>query len=414
MIIKNTIVTILLIFLALLFPTNKYVNSNFLKKINKDLSLHNDTILASQFGIKADFDGRNGTDNTDALQKLINYASQNKQVIKFPEGVILVNSFAKNKAGEAHGNILELKSNLNIDGKGSEIIIGDFFNDKNFIFLSGFNHENPDRFTPLNNITINNVQINFNGQVSKMNNKYLLRKGIEFGHTTNVVVNNSTFYNGDLSCAIATGYGNIDNSKYIVISNNNFINLIQESPNNLDHSTIYINSQFSLIINNIFENYSKRGKLVACAVEFHNSNNEIINNVVSGYTRFMYLATTESENHHIKNLKIYDNKVSITNAAIYLWLEKNTSMKNILIENNETTCHHVDGESMAYNGTQGLLSDAREDKNTEIKSLIVRNNKIKINNTAFRNRAIKYATKYKFVDNNNICQGCTDGIFYKE
>ena len=133
----------------------------------------------------------------------------------------------------------------------------------------------------------------------------------------------------------------------------------------------------------------------------------------NGYTRMMFLASTLSENHLIKNLKIFNNNAKITNAVIYLWLERGTNFINILIENNNFYSTHVPNKSMLYNGTQGIIADAKDEKNTNINNMIVRNNNIKITNTIFKGRAVKYATKYKFTDTNNRCDGCTDGAFYR-
>ena len=45
--------------------------------------------------------------------------------------------------------------------------------------------------------------------------------------------------------------------------------------------------------------------------------------------------------------------------------------------------------------------------------MVVKNNNSYITNTIFKGRAVKYATKYKFVEVNNPCTGCKDGVFYK-
>ncbi|WP_291059906.1 MULTISPECIES: hypothetical protein [unclassified Empedobacter] len=128
---------------------------------------------------------------------------------------------------------------------------------------------------------------------------------------------------------------------------------------------------------------------------------------------YLHLAAINTENLKINNLKIQENNAQITNAAIYFWLEKNTSMNNIFIEKNTVTSNHIYGESMLYNGTQGLLADAKDEKNTYINSLVIRNNTITIKSTEIKGRAVKYATKYKFKDENNNCVGCKDGVFFK-
>ena len=371
-----------------------------------------DTIYASTFGVKADYDGQIGSDNRYALQQAIDYCSIQKKILKLPSGKILVNSYATGSAAKAHGNILTLKSNLHIIGNKSEIIIGSFFHDKNFIVFSGLNTANPNDITSLTNILITRLAINFNASKSFMKTKYLLRKGIEIGRTINGEISFCTFYNGDISCGIATGYGNEKISNNIKIHNNVFQNL-SSSTKNLDHTSIYLNSTNSTIFKNKFTNTLLQGKLISCAAELHNSNTAFVDNTVSGYTRMMFLAVTLSEHLKISNLVISNNVANITNAAIYLWLDKGASMDGISVENNSIVSTHVSGYSELYNGTQGMLADARDEKGTMISNMVLRNNKTTIKRTLFKGRAVNYSTKYKFKSINNSCIGCADGLFYK-
>ncbi|WP_343610248.1 hypothetical protein [Chryseobacterium oranimense] len=387
---------------------------NFQKDYAKfdSVKLDSDTINGSFFGIKADFNGKNGTDNRKALQIALDYCSKNKKILTLPKGKILLNSFGLSDAAKAHGNIIELRSGTIIIGTDSEFIIGDFFDDKSFIVFSGFNTVDPTKFTELENIGFNHITIDFNASTSYMKTGYRLRRGIEFGHTKNGYVTASIFKNGDLNCAVASGHGSKSISSNIKIYNNKFLDLVK-SEKNEDHTSVYINSQFSEVYNNEFINSSTQGKLVACAAELHNSNTQFYNNTISGYTRMMFIAAMEKENHSIININVYNNVASITNAAIYLWLDKNTTIKNLLIEDNKITNTHVKGYSMLYNGTQGLLADANNNSNTKIQNMIVRNNSMNIKSTIIKGRAVKYATHYKFQDINNQCSNCNDGNFYK-
>lgn len=369
-------------------------------------------IYASDFGVKGDYNGKNGTDNTLSLQNAIDYASTNNKILVLPKGKILLNSYGKQQEDSVHGNILQLKSNITIKGLNSEIIIGNHFHDKSFIVFSGFNSPSVVNFSTLRNIRLQDFSIDFSSNSSYMKTKYSLRKGIEFGQTINGSIENLTFKNGDIVCAIATGYGKKNISKYITIKNSTFINLVK-SEQNIDHSTLYINSQNGTFTNNRFMNSNIQPKLMACAVEFHNSNNKFNNNKISGYTRMMYIAATRDENPKIDNLVISQNNAKITNAAIYLWLEENTKFNNIKILSNDITCTHVANYSMLYNGTQGLLADARADKNTSVTNMHLKDNNIKIEKTIFDGRAVKYNTKYNFKDENNSCIGCKDGNHYK-
>lgn len=112
-----------------------------------------DTISATEFGVKADFNGKTGTDNRKYLQIAIDYCSTNKKVLLLPKGKMLVNSYTANKGAFTHGSIIELKSNLKIVGNSGEIIIGNYFDDKPFIVFSGFNTENPENFKTICNLT---------------------------------------------------------------------------------------------------------------------------------------------------------------------------------------------------------------------------------------------------------------------
>lgn len=394
-------------FLISIFYTKTYL-SKIVSTSLASKTILNDTINAEKFGVVADYNKQYGTDNTKSLQQAIDYASSHNCILKLPEGKILLNSHGNNKADIAHGNILQLRSNLTIIGNKTEIYIGDFFDDKGFIVLSGFNSPWVENFSKLQNITLKGFTIDFQSNSSYMKTKYSLRKGIEFGHSTNVLVDGLIFRNGDITCAIATGYGNKRISQNVKITNCTFTNLVS-SQKNLDHSTLYINSANSTISNNRFFMNNPQARLMACAVEFHNSKNNFLHNTVYGYTRMMYLAAINSENQQISDIRVENNNANITNAAIYLWLDDNTTMNNILIKSNEIVCSHMAGYSMLYNGTQGVLSDARESSNTKISNMQITDNKIQINKTIFKGRAVKYNTRYKFKDYNNVCRGCIDG-----
>ena len=85
-------------------------NKNFTEK---------DTIDAVQFGVKADYNGKTGTDNRRALQLAIDFCGIHKKVLRLPKGKMLVNSYTINKGAFAHGSIIELKSDTNIVGINS-------------------------------------------------------------------------------------------------------------------------------------------------------------------------------------------------------------------------------------------------------------------------------------------------------
>lgn len=396
-----------------------------LKEYNQSLQLLtknskiaiSDTIEASSFGVKADYSDNKGTDNRKALQLAIDFCSANQKVLRLPKGKILVNSFGLTPSSKAHANILELKSNTKIIGNGTEIVVGRTFHDKSFVLLSGLNAVKTEDFVNLSNIEIKNITFNFNNKEVFMATKYQLMRGIEMGQCINGEVANCTFLNGDLTSAIITGQGNRSVSKNIKIHHNKFIDLIK-SVKNEDHTSVYLNSTDSSIFENTFTNRSVQGKIVACAGELHNSNTSFYNNNISGYLRMNFVAAAKTENHHISQLSIYNNRASITSAAVYLWTDDNTSISNLTIKNNIITSTHVDGYSMAFNGSQGILADATVGKNTLVENIVVENNKSVIAKTIISGRAVNFLIdknrKFKnFKEQNNTCTGCKDGKYYE-
>lgn len=413
----KTITTGLLLCVGSILGLNIVVDDYFdehLNGIEQNESLYlaaEDTVRAEQFGVRADYNGHSGTDNQNALQQAINYCSNRNKILKLPSGRIMLNSYAKSLAAKAHGNILELRTNTKIIGDHSEIVIGSFFHDKNFIVFSGLNSPQTQDFTILKNIHIKNLTINFNAGKSIMKTKYLLRKGIELGHTIIGEISYCKFINGDISCGIATGFGNKNISTRINIHHNLFKDLTT-SPQNKDHTSVYLNSTYSSISHNQFINNPLQGKLVSCAAELHSSHTKFTNNTTKGYTRMMFLVAANSENKKVENLTVTHNWAEITNAAIYLWLEDRTSINNILISANTIKNNHIPGYSMLYNGTQGIIADARVAENAVVKNMEISNNKTTIQRTEIRGRAVNYATKFNFKSKNNLCNGCKDGLFY--
>ena len=125
-----------------------------------DKKYDSDTINAMQFGVKADYNGKTGTDNTKPLQIAIDYCSTNNKILLLPKGRILVNSYGLTASARAHANILEIKSNTRIVGNQSELILGKSFHDKAFVLLSGLNAVDTKDFKNLRNIEIKNIIFN--------------------------------------------------------------------------------------------------------------------------------------------------------------------------------------------------------------------------------------------------------------
>ena len=131
-----------------------------------------------------------------------------------------------------------------------------------------------------------------------------------------------------------------------------------------------------------------------------------------------YVAAILSENPNITDIKIYNNRATLTSAAVYLWTEDNTRISNLSITNNKIFSSHVDGYSMYYNGTQGILADARVGENSIIKGLLVEKNETEILKTNISGRAVNFMFEKDrvfedFKERNNVCRGCNDGKYYK-
>lgn len=399
---------------------NQYTN---VSKNDKDFEVlepflyQQDTINAEQFGVKPDYNGKTGTDNRRALQDAIDYCSKNNKILRLPQGKILLNSHATTPAAKAHANILELKSNTKIIGNKSEIILGKTFHDKPFVLLSGLNAVATQDFVNISNVEIKNIIFNFNNKEVFMVSKYQLMRGIELGQCMNAEISNCTFMNGDLTSAIVTGQGNRNVSSDVKIFDNKFIELIKSAKNE-DHTSVYLNSKNSSIYKNTFLNTSRQGKIVACAGELHNSNTSFYNNDIKGYLRMNFIVAGIIENQITSNIRIYNNTAYLTSAGVYLWTDDNAIISNIKITGNKIYSSHVDGASMAFNGTQGILADATVGKNTLIENILVENNQSTILKTNYSGRAVNFAfdknRKFKnFNETNNDCKGCKDGKYYE-
>ncbi|MEJ5103441.1 hypothetical protein [Chryseobacterium sp. MYb328] len=330
-------------------------------------------VYVTSFGVKSDM----LVDQRASIQKAFNICSVLRLKLVFPNGIFLVNSYTdNNKFKEDYSNVLELKSNLDIEFEEYSVIkLGDYFDDKNFVLFSGFNHESVDNLKPIFNITLKGKgTIDFSGDVSQIRGKdrdrMIRRLGFEGGNCTNVLIDGLHWVNGDLSNCIGTGWA--QNGNKFAIQNCIFEDLTKShEESNYDHSTIYGNSNFLIVHNNTFIG-NEQMRLVGCACEIHGSNASFSNNKIYNYLRMNFIVGNETEKGPISNITISDNIAEVTAGAVYVWGTENCITSDVFITSNNVKHRHVEGKTLLYNGWQSLL--IIENKLGKCERITVKNN----------------------------------------
>ncbi len=295
-------------------------------------------VYATTFGVKSSYT----LDQRANIQKAIDICSSLGLKLVFPSGHYLINSYSDNPQIAGRGNILELKSYLDIEFEEYSVLkVGDFFDDKPFLLFSGFNAEKVLDFKPLYNISLKGCGIiDFSGNTSQMRTGYMRRIGFEGGRCTNVDIDGLYWTNGDLTNCIGVGWEGYGGN--VRISNCTFENLATSHLEiNDDHSTIYGNVNFLSVDNNLFlGNYFL--SLIGCACEIHGSNSSFTNNKVYRYTRMNFISSGTSEKGDINNILLSDNIAEITNSAIDIWPNMGTTISNLSINSNVIKHTHVE------------------------------------------------------------------------
>ena len=326
-------------------------------------------VYVTSFGAKSSYT----VDQRPAIQKAFDISSKLGLKLVFPSGHFLINSYSDDAVLVLeHANVLELRSYLDVEFEEYSVIkLGDFFDDKAFVLFSGFNAPNPINFSPLYNITFKGRGvIDFNGEVSQLRTSYQRRIGFEGGNCTNVDIDGLYWTNGDLTNCIVTSW--ISFGSKFSIHNCIFENLVMSNKMiNDDHSTIYGNTNFLSVHNNVFIG-NEQMRLVGCACEIHASNASFSNNKIYNYLRMNFVVGNTGEKGSISNITISDNIAELTAGAVYLWGTKNCITSNVLIASNNIRHKHVVGETPFYNGWQSLL--IIENKFGRCERVTVRNN----------------------------------------
>lgn len=325
------------------------------------------------------------TDDRQAVENAINSLSSTGGTVYFPKGTYLLNSYSSDTARvSAHAQILPILSNVSLVGQsGAEIVVGDFFDDKNFSVFNGLAAVKTNS-VELKNIGFYNLNVSFSGATSIMRTAYRLRVIMRLGWVVNGVVDGCYFYDGDLSNGIASGCEfDIDDVRGndLKITNNTFKNLVQQNPENFDFTCIYNGAARTVIANNIFEETTDQGAIVGCAVEMHNSFISTDNNIISGYTRGVWFVASSAEVLNPIGQSATNNQAYVTNAFAYLWCDTGCSLSNINCSNNAVFCAHVPGYSQLYNGNQGLVASSNSLGLGDIDSAIFSGNMVNIQYT---------------------------------
>lgn len=366
--------------------SNTKINAGLQKIFNTDIIISGTWSIVESypewFGAKGD----GNTDDRIPVQKVIDSFDN----ILLSSKTYLLNSYTTDETS-IHSIILKLRSNITIKGSYgvSTLKIGRFFDDKNFLVLSGFNAVNPTDFTNIYNISISNIVFDFNSSYVNMKTKYSRCIGIEFGQVFNSIVENCIFTNGDLVQAISVGWNGIADN--CIINNCSFINLIVERPynpdgyetNNKDHSTIYTDCTNVLISNNLFSNSSKHARRIACAGEFHRSKVRFIGNDVVGYARGHLIAPTTATENTLQDILINGNRYNVVNCIVHLWNTANYTISGVYLTNNEGELNHIKGDGTLWsNGAQKVLTTTADDNKTgAINGLYIEGNIFKIGYT---------------------------------
>ena len=362
-----------------------------------DVTENKVTVYVSAFGAKSDayiskptpiagvmgwasIRNPSATDSRASIENAINYASSIGGATIVFDGDFYVNSYSADTAlASAHGQILPVKSNITYKGvNNAHIVVGSFFDDKTFVLFSGFNTPAPADFTKIFNVAFKGLSFDFHGESSHMRTSYKRRLGIDFGWAFNTEVSWCNFENGDLTNAIGIGNGPRE-GETCTINNCNFFNLVQENPVNTDFTANYIGARNSMVTNCRYSNASVQGARISCAVEFHAPLCKFSDSTIyGGYTRGFWVTGHIGENTHVHNCGADNITSYTTNAFCYLWAEAGCVIDTVTVRNCNIKCHHIVGDTLLYNGRQGLVTSSGNGTTGRIKSFHATDNVVEI------------------------------------
>lgn len=166
------------------------------------------------------------------------------------------------------------------------------------------------------------------------------------------------FIGGDFANAVQTSLTSED----VEIFDNKFINLMSDKSLLHDHSTIYCIGKDIRVYDNDFIFDNVKGRLNACAVELHGSEQWFYNNRVFGYPNLVFsaiLRTDQSlaENEIVYDQKVFGNTARISRSALGYWSILNETAKLNDLEFYDNAVRFIKAPTLAeYNaaGVRGL------------------------------------------------------------
>lgn len=307
-------------------------------------------VNVDDYGAVGDWNGTTGTDNTAFIQAAID-ANPGKRLIFTSGKRYLLNSYN----GRAFNSILSVDTSMVFDMYGSELVVGPYFDDKEFIAIN-CKGSFPSPAPVFDDLQFLGGIMSFSGAVNQMGSGFLLyRVGIHTGQAGNIRIDGMTFRDGDIANAIKVNDDVFAKKNFVLISNCVFTGLVQENPVNTDHSSVYLKAENSHVINCVFKGTTTQNRRVACAVELHGDNSSWIGGSVEDYNKGVFLTALLQEGS-TEHLIVSDVVSETTNAFAYIWSENGVFLRDVLISDCNIRCRHIAGEGGPYNQFQGLLT----------------------------------------------------------
>lgn len=345
------------------------------------------------FGAKANFTSSEtsalANDDRLAVQRTIDYLAGNGGgEITFNSGKYWVNSYTESPlSAEPTYDIIMMQPNVSFSWSGgSQIIVGNFFHDKKFHLFSGY---------LVGNALLHNVHFKRPYITSILAENYKVtashrRVAIEFRNCNNVTVKDGVIRDIELSNGIGAGVSEGARlGKNAHISGMLFLNLTKSGNlANIDHTTVYLNSEDSTVSNCSFIDEGTRGWAVSCAVELHASNTSFTDSYIYGYTRGGWFVS-EAVDAATKKQKIANNTGTVAHSVAQVWCTDSVTLADCYLLDNIFSLSHPHGGSLSEYGSQSLIATSGIASGTgALDGLIVRGNITKYEsalNESFKN-----------------------------
>lgn len=289
-------------------------------------------------------------DHRAGVQQIFDIADREKIIFSANKSYIF-NSYS----GRGFSSVVNFYTPVNIIVTGAKLILGSFFDDKEFIMFNGLGDDNATPAPVIDGFSWFGGTIDFSGDVSKMRTSYLRRIGIHTGQMGNSSVRHLTMENGDLTNPIIAGEGLPAKRSGVRVKSCTFKELVGETSQNIDHTAIYLKATDSHVVDCIFEETSNQAARVACPVELHGSRSSYRGGSQKGYSKGVILAALDIEGN-TEQLTTSGVTASVTNAFAYIWCEESVTLKGCLVTGNNVYCSHNPSAGPTFNTYQGLFT----------------------------------------------------------